>query len=89
MRARGALASVARSPIVAAQSVGQEIASQTMSGRTIELDDRIYAYLLAEGAAGAPAGAQMANILERIDGLLAEAGTDKSKLLSATPASAQ
>ncbi len=47
MRARGALASVARSPIVAAQSVGQEIASQTMSGRTIELDDRIYAYLLA------------------------------------------
>lgn len=47
MRARGALASVARSPIVAVQSVGQEIASQTMSGRTIELDDRIYAYLLA------------------------------------------
>ena len=35
-------------------------------------------------AAGAPAGAQMKDILGRIDGLLGEAGSDKSKILSAT-----
>ncbi|HEY5598941.1 MAG TPA: RidA family protein, partial [Kiloniellales bacterium] len=37
-----------------------------------------------EKAAGKPAGEQMADILGRIDGLLAEAGTDKRYLLSAT-----
>ncbi len=35
-------------------------------------------------AQGAPVGAQTEDILKRIDALLAEAGTDKSKLLSAT-----
>jgi enamine deaminase RidA (YjgF/YER057c/UK114 family) len=47
--------------------------------------DTVYlAGQVAQDAAGAPAGAQMKNIVERIDGLLAEAGSDKSKILSAT-----
>ncbi len=47
--------------------------------------DNVYlAGQVAQDAAGEPAGAQMANILERIDGLLAEAGSDKGKILSAT-----
>ncbi|MDJ0895066.1 MAG: RidA family protein [Alphaproteobacteria bacterium] len=39
---------------------------------------------VALDAQGAPVRAQTEDILKRIDGLLAEAGTDKSKLLSAT-----
>lgn len=39
---------------------------------------------VAEGAPGTPVEAQTRDILARIDALLAEAGTDKSKLLSAT-----
>ena len=44
-------------------------------------------YLAGQVASGAPGGTvaeQTKDILERIDGYLAEAGTDKSKLLSAT-----
>ena len=44
-------------------------------------------YLAGQVASGAPGGTvaeQTRDILERIDGYLAEAGTDKSKLLSAT-----
>lgn len=44
-------------------------------------------YLAGQVASGAPGGAvteQTRDILDRIDGYLAEAGTDKSKLLSAT-----
>ena len=43
-------------------------------------------YLAGQAAQGAPGGTvteQTQDILERIDGCLAEAGTDKSKLLSA------
>jgi len=43
-------------------------------------------YLAGQVASGAPGGsvaAQTQNILDLIDGFLAEAGTDKSKLLSA------
>lgn len=39
---------------------------------------------VALDAKGGTAGEQTRNILNRIDSLLAEAGTDKSKLLSAT-----
>ncbi len=55
-----------------------------MSQIVIQGDTLYLAGQVAQDAAGEPAGAQMANILERLDGLLAEAGTDKSKLLSAT-----
>ena len=44
-------------------------------------------YLAGQVASGAPGGTvteQTQDILNRIDGYLAEAGTDKSKLLSAT-----
>lgn len=44
-------------------------------------------YLAGQVASGAPGGSvteQTADILARIDGYLAEAGTDKSKLLTAT-----
>lgn len=39
---------------------------------------------VALDAGGQDAGAQTKNILDRIDALLAEAGTDKTKLISAT-----
>ena len=39
---------------------------------------------VAQDKQGASAGDQTKNILDRIDALLAEAGTDKTKLLSAT-----
>jgi enamine deaminase RidA (YjgF/YER057c/UK114 family) len=39
---------------------------------------------VASGAQGAPVKEQTQNILERIDKLLAAAGTDKTKLLSVT-----
>lgn len=39
---------------------------------------------VASGAPGKPVAEQTRDILARIDGLLAEAGSDKSKILSAT-----
>ncbi len=39
---------------------------------------------VAQGAPGGSIGAQTADILGRIDALLAKAGSDKSKLISAT-----
>ncbi len=47
--------------------------------------DTVYlAGQVGKDTAGEPAGAQMADILARIDALLAETGSDKSKILSAT-----
>lgn len=47
--------------------------------------DTVYtAGQVAQDAPGEPVTVQTQNILDRIDTLLAEAGTDKSKLLSAT-----
>ena len=47
--------------------------------------DTVYtAGQVAQGAPGASVADQTRDILSRIDALLAEAGTDKSKLLSAT-----
>lgn len=39
---------------------------------------------VAQDAKGAPVADQTKNILDRLDALLAEAGTDKTKILSAT-----
>lgn len=55
-----------------------------MSQIVIHGDTVYLAGQVAEDAPGQPAGAQMKNILERIDGHLREAGTDNTKLLSAT-----
>ncbi len=61
------------------KQVGARMSQIVCHGDTVYLAGQV-----AQDAAGEPAGAQMANILERIDGLLAEAGSDKSKILSAT-----
>ncbi len=61
------------------KQVGARMSQIVIHGDTVYLAGQV-----AQDAAGEPAGAQMANILERIDGLLAETGTDKSKVLSAT-----
>ncbi len=61
------------------KQVGARMSQIVIHGDTVYLAGQV-----AQDAAGEPAGAQMANILERIDGLLAEVGSDKSKILSAT-----
>lgn len=61
------------------QKVGARMSQIVTHGDTVYLAGQV-----AEDAAGTPAGEQMANILARIDGLLAEAGTDKRRLLSVT-----
>lgn len=58
--------------------------AQRMSQIVIHGDTVYLAGQVAQDAPGTPAGEQMKNILERIDGLLGEAGSDSSKLLSAT-----
>ena len=61
------------------QKVGARMSQIVTHGDTVYLAGQV-----AKDAAGKPAGEQMANILARIDGLLAEAGTDKRHLLSVT-----
>ena len=56
------------------KQVGARMSQIVVHGDTVYLAGQV-----AQDAAGEPAGAQMANILERIDGLLAEAGSGKSK----------
>jgi enamine deaminase RidA (YjgF/YER057c/UK114 family) len=59
--------------------------TDALMSQIVTYGDTVYlAGQVAEGASGKPSGEQMANILDRIDGLLAEAGTDKRHLLSAT-----
>ncbi len=55
-----------------------------MSQIVIHGDTVYLAGQVAEQAPGAPAGAQTVAILKRIDELLGEAGSDRSRLLSAT-----
>ncbi len=55
-----------------------------MSQIVIHGDTVYLAGQVASDAPGQPAGAQMSDILGRIDALLAEAGSDKTKILSAT-----
>jgi enamine deaminase RidA (YjgF/YER057c/UK114 family) len=61
------------------KKIGARMSQIVIHGETVYLAGQV-----AETAPGAPAGEQTAAILEKIDGLLAEAGSDKSKLLSAT-----
>ena len=58
--------------------------NERMSQIVIHGDTVYLAGQVAVDAAGESTGAQMKNILERIDGLLGEAGSDNSKILSAT-----
>ena len=55
-----------------------------MSQIVIHGDTVYLAGQVASDAPGQPAGAQMSDILGHIDALLAEAGSDKTKILSAT-----
>ena len=59
--------------------VGPRMSQAVVHGDTVYLAGQV-----AQGAPGASVAEQTTDILSRIDGLLAEAGTDKSKLLSAT-----
>lgn len=65
-------------------SIERKHTSERMSQIVIHGDMVYLAGQVAQDAAGAPAAEQMKNILDRIDGLLGEAGSDKSKILSAT-----
>ena len=59
--------------------IGDRMSQVVVHGNTV--------YVAGQVASGAPGGSvaeQTQDILDRIDGYLAEAGTDKSKLLSAT-----
>jgi len=58
---------------------GERMSQVVIHGDTVYLAGQV-----AQDAKGAPVAEQTKNILDRIDGLLAEAGTDKSKVLSAT-----
>jgi len=59
--------------------VGPRMSQCVVHGNTVYTAGQV-----ALGAPGAPAGAQTADILASIDRLLAAAGTDRSKLVSAT-----
>ena len=59
--------------------VGRRMSQVVIHGDTVYLAGQV-----AEDAPDEPAEAQMRDILERIDRRLADAGTDKTKLLSAT-----
>lgn len=58
--------------------VGPRMSKAVVHGNTVYL-----AGIVADGAKGKGVADQTADILGQIDGLLAKAGTDKSKLLSA------
>ncbi len=59
--------------------VGERMSQAVIHGNTVYTAGQV-----ALGAPGKPADEQTRDILGRIDALLAEAGTDKSKLISAT-----
>ena len=59
--------------------VGPRMSQIVTHGDTVYLAGQV-----AMDKKGAPIGEQTQNILDKIDGLLAEAGTSKSKLLTAT-----
>ncbi len=61
------------------KQVGARMSQIVCHGDTVYLAGQV-----GQDTGGEPAGAQMADILKRIDVLLAEAGSDKSKILSAT-----
>ena len=59
--------------------VGSRMSQMVIHGPTVYLAGQV-----ARNAGGQAVAAQTKDILQIIDGLLAQAGTDKSKLLSAT-----
>ncbi len=59
--------------------VSKRMSQAVVYGETVYLAGQV-----ALDSAGAPAGQQMEEILGRIDALLGEVGSDKSKILSAT-----
>lgn len=59
--------------------VGERMSQAVIHGNTVYTAGQV-----ALGAPGESAADQTRDILSRIDGLLSEAGTDKSKLISAT-----
>ncbi|KZD05338.1 RidA family protein [Oceanibaculum pacificum] len=59
--------------------VGPRMSQAVVHGNTVYLAGQV-----AIDAPGKSAAEQTKNILDRIDGLLAQAGSDKTKLLSAT-----
>ena len=59
--------------------VGPRMSQAVVHGNTVHLAGQV-----AANPEGASVGAQTRDILGRIDALLAEAGSDRSKLLSAT-----
>ncbi len=65
-------------------SIERKLTNERMSQIVIHGDTVYLAGQVAVDAAGELAGAQMKNILDRIDGLLREAGSDNSRILSAT-----
>ena len=60
-------------------SAGPRMSQGVMHGGTVELAGQV-----ALGAHGTSVAEQTQDILSRIDALLAEAGTDKTRILSAT-----
>lgn len=64
-------------------SIERKHSGDRMSQVVIHGDTVYLAGQVAQGAPGGSVAAQTEDILARIDGFLAEAGTDKSKLLSA------
>ena len=65
-------------------SIERKHVNQRMSQLVIHGDTAYLAGQVAQNAAGQSVAEQTKDILATIDSLLAEAGTDKSKLLSAT-----
>jgi len=59
--------------------VGQRMSQAVVHGDTVYLAGQV-----AQGAPGAPVAEQTRDILTRIEALLAEVGSDKTKLLTAT-----
>jgi enamine deaminase RidA (YjgF/YER057c/UK114 family) len=59
--------------------VGARMSQMVIHGNTVYLAGQV-----ARNAGGQPVDAQTQDILKIIDGLLAQAGSDKTKLLSAT-----
>jgi len=60
-------------------NVGPRMSQAVVHGNTVYLAGQV-----ARNAGGQPVDAQTKDILQIIDGLLAQAGSDKTKLLSAT-----
>jgi enamine deaminase RidA (YjgF/YER057c/UK114 family) len=84
MRGGGAAVETDQPTGADSMTIERKHSNERMSQIVIHGDTVYLAGQVAVDAAGELAGAQMKNILDRIDGFLGEAGSDKSKILSAT-----